>query len=148
MRNYISVSTPKPYRNRAQALFQSIEPHIKFNDRGEIYDVNAKIIEHSRLEDLIQHAVRDRRRNMLPIGWSEFVDVLRQHNIPKSMLNHETINELSIKPTKVITPPIRQSRARKRESPALRKLQSLSPKRKRSRRKSRRYPSVDFLKTF
>ena len=95
MRNYITLSTPKPYRSRAQALFESIEPHIKFNDRGEIMDRDAKVIESSRIEDLIQHAVRDKRRNMLPIGWKEFVEILRKHNIPRSSLNRETLEELA-----------------------------------------------------
>ena len=94
IRNSLTVSTPKPYRNRAKALFQSIESFLKFNNKGEIYDNDDKIISHSRLEDLIQHAVRDRRRNMIPTGWDYFLSVLRDHNIPKSILNRNTLDEL------------------------------------------------------
>lgn len=98
MRQYISISTPKPYRNRAQALLENISPFVRFNERGEIYDNKEnKIIERSRMEDLIQHAVRDRRRNISPVGWSYFVSLLREHNIPKSILNGSTIEEMERK---------------------------------------------------
>ena len=90
MRNFISISTPKPYRNRAQALLQSIEAFIRYNERGEIYDNDGKVIENSRLEDLTQHAVRDQRRNMIPIGWNYFIKELQSQNVPKSILNRAT----------------------------------------------------------
>jgi hypothetical protein len=98
MRQYISISTPKPYRNRAQALLENISPFVRFNERGEIYDNKEnKVIERSRMEDLIQHAVRDRRRNISPVGWRYFVSLLREHNIPKSILNSSTIEEMDQK---------------------------------------------------
>lgn len=34
--------------------------------------------------DLVQHAVRDRRRNLTPMGWPEFRHLLQEHNVPKS----------------------------------------------------------------
>ena len=37
MRHNLSLGTPKPYRNRALSLYRSIEPHVKFTERGEIY---------------------------------------------------------------------------------------------------------------
>ena len=36
MRHYLTVSTPKPYRSRAESLFQSLEPYLNVNDIGEI----------------------------------------------------------------------------------------------------------------
>ena len=94
MRNALVVATPKPYQSRAKALFQSLETFIKFNDKGEIYSDEGTLIPGSRLEDLIQHAVRDRRRNMTPEGWSEFLKILHDHNVPKSMLNRNTLDEM------------------------------------------------------
>lgn len=94
MRNYLSVVTPKPYRHRAQSLLQSIEPYVKFNDRGEILDDNNQVIENSRIDDLIQHAVRDRRRNITPRAWNYFVSILKKHNIPKTILNRNTLDEI------------------------------------------------------
>ena len=94
MRNSLAVSTPKPYLNRANALFQNLESFLKFNEKGEIYSEGGNLISGSRLEDLIQHAVRDRRRNITPKGWPEFLNILRDHNVPKSILNHDTLNEM------------------------------------------------------
>ena len=99
MRNYLSVSIPKPYQNRAQALFRSIESFLRFNDRGEMIDKDNNIIDDSRVEDLIQHAVRDRRRNMTPAGWKQFVSLLQEHNIPKSILNRQTLDEMDNRAT-------------------------------------------------
>ena len=70
LKNDISTGTPKPYRNRALALYNQIAPIIQFNDKGELL-VNTKnssgaevttAVTGSRAEDLIQHAVRDRRK--------------------------------------------------------------------------------------
>ena len=95
MRAYLTISTPRPYRTRAEALFQSIEPHLNVNEKGEIIKDDNTVIESSRYEDLIQHAVRDRRRNFTPTGWSYFVDLLKKYNVPKSSLNRETLDELA-----------------------------------------------------
>ena len=98
----LSAATPKPYRNRALALYNQIAPLIQFNDKGELLLTNnssdksaaASPVVGSRAEDLIQHAVRDRRKHFTPTGWSEFADQLHKHNIPRMMLNHATIEEL------------------------------------------------------
>ena len=95
MRAYLTISTPRPYRTRAEALFQSIEPHLNVNEKGEVIKDDNSVIEASRFEDLIQHAVRDRRRNFKPTGWDYFVELLRKHNVPRSSLNRETLDELS-----------------------------------------------------
>ena len=53
MRNYLTVSTPKPYRSRAESLFQSLESHLNVNELGEIIKDDGSIIKSSRYEDLI-----------------------------------------------------------------------------------------------
>lgn len=121
MRQGIITSTPKPYQTRAKSLFQSLEPFIKYNDRGEIYDEKSNIIPESRLEDLIQYAVRDRRRNIIPKAWSEFVTLLKKHNVPKSMLNHDTLREIDLPKehtfmkSEPITPTSRRASPKKHE---------------------------------
>ena len=72
--------------------------------KGEIYSDTGDLVPGSRLEDLIQHAVRDRRRNIMPKGWSEFLRILRDHNVPKFMLNRNTLDEMEeiVSPTRVI----------------------------------------------
>ena len=99
MRNSLAISTPKPYKSRANALFQTLESVLKFNDKGEIYSNDGTVISGTRMEDLIQHAVRDRRRNMTPKGWSDFLTILRDHNVPKSILNRNTLDEMEGKVT-------------------------------------------------
>ena len=94
MRHYLTVSTPKPYRTRAQALLENVSSFLHFNERGEIYDKENNIIANTRLEDLIQHAVRDKRRNINPVGWRYFLNLLLENNIPKSILNRGTMEEM------------------------------------------------------
>ena len=94
MRQSVTNTSPRPYAHRARTLFQSIQDSIKFNERGEIYGVTGNIIPESRLEDLIQYAIRDRRRPIQPAGWGEFLSLLKQENVPKHMLNRETINNI------------------------------------------------------
>ena len=108
----ISLGTPKPYRNRALALYHQIAPVTHFNEKGELVltdddDNNhaERPITGSRAEDLIQHAIRDRRKQFTPTGWPEFVSQLLKHNIPRMMLNRATIEELNALSTKQ-TPPI------------------------------------------
>ena len=56
---------------------------------------DSQLVSESRLEDLIQHAVRDHRRSLTPNGWSEFRYLLRLHNAPKFMLNRDTLDEMN-----------------------------------------------------
>ena len=123
MRHYITVSTPKPYRTRAQALLENVSSFLRYNERGEIYDLENNTIENSRLEDLIQHAVRDRRRNISPVGWNYFLSLLREHNVPKSVLNRDTIEEMERKTdnttqlkvkSEPTTTPVRKNKAMKK----------------------------------
>ena len=130
MRNSLVVSTPKPYQSRANALFQNMESFLKFNEKGEIYSQDGTLIPGSRLEDLIQHAVRDRRRNLIPTGWSNFLTLLREHNVPKSILNRDTLDELEGKaiPSSPITvkeePSTQKAPIKKRQ---VRKASKLKP---------------------
>lgn len=94
MRHYLTISTPKPYRTRAESLFQSIEPYLNVNEKGEIIKDDKTVIDSSRYEDLIQHAVRDRRRNFVPTGWDYFIKLLKTRNVPRASLNRETLDEL------------------------------------------------------
>ena len=144
IRNSLTVSTPKPYQNRAKALFQSIESFLKFNDKGEIYDSNDSVISHSRVEDLIQHAVRDRRRNMIPTGWNYFLNVLREHNVPKSILNRNTLDELD--QSKVSTTPSPMKIKKEATTPSKIPKPKAAKARTQPSRKAR--SGLDFLKSY
>lgn len=103
MRNYLSISTPKPFRTRADRLLESVLPHLKINEVGELVKPDGTVIPSSQFEDLIQHAVRDRRRKFTPAGWEYFLELLKTYNIPKSSLSGETIDEMTRPPKKAIT---------------------------------------------
>ena len=164
MRHNLSLGTPKPYRNRALSLYRSIEPHVKFTERGEIYGEDDKPIEHSRAEDLIQHAVRDRRRDFTPVAWDHFVKLLKKHNVPKTVLNRQTIDELENRPVKkhiwkplnfsspaVLMPTPHKKTRIQALSSSEKKLRGTKTKLRRSSRirtPSLRYPAKDFLKYF
>lgn len=94
MRSLIASNSPKPYRNRSSALFDDIEPDLKFNERGEIMNEKGKVVPHSNVQDLIQYAVRDRRREVVPTGWNEFLSFMKSRNVPRHMLNRFTIDEM------------------------------------------------------
>ena len=95
IRNNLLLTIPKIYRSRAESLLKVIEPHMKVSERGELFDPGSgRPIENTRLDDLIQYAVSAKRRAYTPKGWIEFVRYLRKINVPKSILNRETIEEL------------------------------------------------------
>ena len=53
-------------------MFNFINKKLTVNEKGEIVDNDGKVIEGSNIADLIQHAVRDRRRNINP-NWLESI---------------------------------------------------------------------------
>ena len=169
MRNYVSLATPKPYRSRAERLLSVLEPYVKWNERGEIIDIKTnRPVERSQLSDLIQHAVRDRRRKISPTGWQYFLNQLHERNVPQMLLNLPTLDELkkvqslpsSIAKSPELQPAPNRSRAksiertpRKSRSPTRRPRQSTSASnlRERSRRRITRSKLLDdsqFLSDF
>ena len=149
IRQSLTVSTPTPYQNRAKALFQSMESFLKFNERGELIDETGKVISSSRVEDLIQHAVRDRRRNMTPMGWNQFLDLLRKHNIPKSILNRYTLDEMEDKARmlKSNVKPLNQAENISSDQEKIKGNVELSPMKLRAKRRRKDFGD-DFLLNF
>ena len=129
LRQQIVDTAPKPYQSRTRSLLQHLEPFLKVNDRGEIFDDRNEVIEHSRIDDLIQYAVRDKRRsNFVPTGWYSFLRIIRDNNIPRNMLSRDTLDALQQPKVEVKVEPIPQ-----RKSPRKRKIET-SPTRQRPKR--------------
>lgn len=87
-------ATPRPYQKRADSLLNFLKNKITMNDKGELVKDDGSIMTGTNVGDLIQHAVRDRRRNLTPFGWSYFLDILRNQNAPRMILNYDTLDEL------------------------------------------------------
>ena len=141
IRSDLLTSIPKMYKNRAESLLKKVEPHVKVNQLGELNDLKSgKAIANTHLDDLIQYAVSVKRRAFVPKGWHQFVRELRTINVPMSILNKETIQELS-NPETLTEKKVTKVKKSKLPMP-------ISPKQKRVRRKSTRYPSDQFLTTY
>lgn len=97
MRRFITLSTPRQYRSRAETLFDFVEPHMRFNEKGEIVEgETGQVIHNSHIDDLLQHAVRDMRRNLgKPVGWNYFLQMLRHENVPHNIVGSPTVLELT-----------------------------------------------------
>lgn len=140
MRNYLTITTPKPFRTRAQSLYQHIEPYLKVSDKGEIIKDDGSVISSSNVEDLIQYAVRDRRRRFMPEGWNYFIDLMKKFNVPKSALNRETLDEMdSSKPITFKTPLIKRTASKATPFVTPKQSPSRSRSRARSTSKAHRY---------
>ena len=140
MKQNIATSTPKHFRGRANQLYAAVEPHLDFNERGEILDDSHHPISQSHIEDLIQYAVRDHRRNIPPQGWSYFLNKMKSINVPKMALNRETIKELTSDEMKHEAKDIKHKKGRRSKLPiptSSIKTEELSPR----RRKRKRYSS-------
>ena len=94
LRERLREATPKPYRTRAESLYNFLKDKIQFNPKGEIYTNEGVRIEGSNIADLVQHAVRDRQRNINPVGWKTFLTQLKDSNAPQMILNYNTLDEL------------------------------------------------------
>ena len=94
LKNRLIAATPKLYQSRASSLFQFIGNKVRVNDKGEVLSSDGSVIAGSNIGDLIQHAVRDRRRNIVPPGWEQFVKILRDNNVPQMILNYDTLEEM------------------------------------------------------
>ena len=141
MRQRVIQSTPKPYQSRAENLIRNIESQIQVNDRGEILDANEIPIEDSNITDLIQHAVRDRRRDIQPKGWQYFKERLRDINVPHSVLNYDTLNEMK-KPLRIKQSP--ESFGKENKESELSSKRKVSPV-KESPVKRKRKPTARYI---
>ena len=96
IKKLMTISTPRQYRSRAENLLDVIEPHLEYNERGELInrDTN-EVFQGSHIDDLLQHAIRDVRRKLKqPVGWQYFLRQLMQLNVPKNLLGTPTIAEM------------------------------------------------------
>ena len=105
LRRRLHESTPKPYQHRASSLFDHMKEKMPISEKGEIYSKDGDVIEGSNIADLVQHAVRDRRRKYTPMGWNMFLTHLKDSNAPKMVMNYDTLEELKPSAAAAMTTP-------------------------------------------
>ena len=85
----ILSAVPKNYRNRARSLLNHImadpQQRLQWNGRGEIIH-RGKVIHNSHITDLLKNSQR-KYRHLRPVGQAEFIDVLKELNIPLGLMD-------------------------------------------------------------
>ena len=77
---------PKRAKGKARALLSVLKDHIQWNERGEII-IDGAPIPNSHISDLIKYTVvRHFGKKQPPIGSDEFSQLLKVHNIPRSLI--------------------------------------------------------------
>ena len=141
MQPQFQAGVPKQYRTRATGLHEFLKSRIQWNERGELLNTDTnQPIANSQIEDLIQHAVRDKRRSIQPAGWEYFIQTLRRLNVPKMVLGDATIHDLNVVGKRAYGPSKSTSLV-KLSSPIHTKRESLSPQRPELKRKRKRAKS-------
>ena len=90
---------PATFRVRAQRLYKTLERHrpsdIDWKESGAVtFGRHGIPLEGTNLVDLIYHATAVKRRNFVPFGWTNFLEVLRRINVPLTLLGKDTQAEI------------------------------------------------------
>lgn len=91
---------PKQFQNKARHLLDHIEkePTLSWNDKGEV-EVRGHPISGSHIIDVVNDLVRPKRKNAnSPRGIDEVVDVLKQSNVPMTLIGNKTHFNISEPP--------------------------------------------------
>lgn len=76
---------PKPMQNRLRSLLTYIQPHVSWNDKGEI-TIEQTYIPGSNIVDLIKVHLKD-YKHFCPEGKEAFGKLLLELNVPTSLLS-------------------------------------------------------------
>ena len=94
-------------QQRGSALLFTLSPALlDYNHAGEIVDKHSNhTVRGSRIDDLIKYAVTQHPSVPEPIGWKEFVSILKRvPHIPPHILNSQTLDQLSSSPPTPLSP--------------------------------------------
>lgn len=75
---------PKPMQNRLRSLLTYIQPHVSWNDKGEV-TIKERHIPGSNIVDLIKVHLKD-YKDFQPMGKEAFGKLLLELNVPASLL--------------------------------------------------------------
>ena len=79
---------PKSVQNRMRSLMVYIQPHVLWNDKGEV-TIKDKLIPGSNIVDLIKVHLKD-YKNFQPVGKEALGKLLSELNVPTSLLAPST----------------------------------------------------------
>ena len=94
---------PKSMQNRMRSLLVHIQPHVTWNDKGEV-TIEEKHIPGSNIVDLIKVHVKD-YKNFFPVGKEVFTKLLSALNVPVSLLAPSARQQLQTGSGHDIPPP-------------------------------------------
>ena len=93
------ASVPKMYKSKAKGLLEYLQSDrdIQWDDKGHVYIGNQRISE-SHIVDLINDAMRLRKKVSRPKGWRELSRHLQEKNVPKEFTGNPEWSEWSTPP--------------------------------------------------
>lgn len=77
-------SFPKSLQSRARALLTYISPAVSWNPKGEVL-IDGEQIPDSNIVDLVKVQLKD-YKNFKPVGLEKFTHILKNANVPLSLL--------------------------------------------------------------
>lgn len=111
-RSIIIDSIPKNQRIRARGFLNYIEmvpDKLRWNDEGHLIVEGATVIPQSNIVDLVNYAVRDSLKRKVPHGWWEFINAIKNTNLPRdTALGKLGQAALSSKPVPVARTPLKR----------------------------------------
>lgn len=90
---------PAAFRARGQRLLAALMRHypaISWKTNGEVvFGAHGSPRSGSHIIDLIYHATAVKRRAEVPIGWNQFLETLKELNVPSTTLSAETLRDMN-----------------------------------------------------
>ena len=86
----ILASIPKTYRAKAAGLMHYLksDPNVTWDDNGQLV-IGGTTYTGSHMVDLINDALRSRKRMKRPRGWRELSSHLAQRNVPRELVGNQ-----------------------------------------------------------
>jgi hypothetical protein len=83
----ILESVPLAMRKRAKILLDRVKHKISWDERGQLI-VGGRVVPGSHILDLVNDALRQRKRTAVPYGRSEFAQELQQIGVPHEIVQN------------------------------------------------------------
>ena len=87
---------PRGNKNRAQRLHNFLETKVqnRWNENGELLTTNGDPIRNSNILDLINFVTTSQKYDHTPVGFSDFIILLNEANVPTHMISKNGMNHI------------------------------------------------------